>query len=144
MIVLDENLPDGQRRILRNSRIRVSQIGHEVGRSGMRDAEIIPFLRRLRRLTFFTRDDWFYEPTHCHSRYCLVLLAVAEDEAASFVRRILRHPALNTHRKRMGKVIRATHAGLRLWRLDGIEEHLVWPGTSRRPVRRKRAVRSPK
>jgi hypothetical protein len=79
VIVLDENLPDGQRRILRSSRIRVSQIGHEVGRSGMRDAEIIPFLRRL--LTFFTRDDWFYQPTHCHSRCCLVLLAVAEDEA---------------------------------------------------------------
>ena len=42
---------------------------------------------------------------------CLVLLAVAEDDAASFIRRVLRHPALNTHGKRMGKVVRATHAG---------------------------------
>jgi hypothetical protein len=128
VIVLDENLPDSQRRLLRSWRIRVQQIGHELGRPGMRDAEIVPFLRRLQRRTFFTRDDWFYQPTHRHSGNCLVLLAVAEDEAASFIRRVLRHPVLNTHRKRMGTVVRATHAGLRLWRLDSnIEERLAWP-----------------
>jgi hypothetical protein len=128
VIVLDENLPDSQRRLLRAWRIRVQQIGHELGRSGMRDPEIIPFLGRLRRLTFFTRDDWFYQPTHRHSGYCLVLLAVAEDEAASFIRRVLLHPALDTHGKRMGTVVRATHAGLRLWRLhSNIEERLAWP-----------------
>ena len=128
MIVLDETLPDSQRRLLRSWRIRVQQIGHELGRPGMRDAEIVPFLRRLQRLMFFTRDDWFYRPTHCHSGYCLVLLAVAEDEAASFIRRVLRHPSLNTHGKRMGKVVRATHAGLRVWHLHhNIEERLAWP-----------------
>ena len=128
MIVLDENLPDSQRRLLRSWRIRVQQIGHELGRRGMRDAEIVPFLRRLQRLTFFTRDDWFYQPTHRHAENCLVLLAIAEDEAASFIRRVLRHPSLNTHAKRKGKVVRATHAGLRVWRLNGdIEERLAWP-----------------
>lgn len=133
MIVLDENLPDSQRRLLRSWRIRVRQIGHEVGRPGMRDAEILPFLRRLRQPTFFTRDDWFYQPAHRHVAYCLILLAVAENEAASFIRRVLRHPALNTHGKRMGKVIRATQAGLRVWRLNtDAEERLGWLGSHRR------------
>ncbi len=127
MIVLDENLPDSQCRLLRSWRIRVLQIGHELGRPGMRDAEVVSYLRRLQRLTFFTRDDWFYHPTHRHSGYCLVLLAVAEDEAASFVRRVLRHPSLNTRGKRMGKVVRATHAGLRVWQLrENVEERLDW------------------
>ena len=128
MIVLDENLPDSQRRLLRSWRIRVQQIGHELGRPGMRDAEIVPFLRRLQRPPFFTRDDWFYQPTHRHSASCLVLVAVAEDESASFIRRVLHHPSLNTHGKRMGKVVRATHAGLRAWQLhSSIEERLAWP-----------------
>jgi hypothetical protein len=128
VIVLDENLPDSQRRLLRSWRIRAQQVGHELGRPGMRDVEILRFLRRLPRPTFFTRDDWFYQPGHRNSRGCLTLLAVAEDEAASFIRRVLRHPSLDTHGKRMGKVVRATHAGLRVWRLHSdTEERLLWP-----------------
>jgi hypothetical protein len=128
VIVLDENIPDSQRRLLRSWRIRVQQIGHELGRREMRDSEIVRFLRRFQRLTFFTRDDWFYQPAHRHPGNCLVLVAVGEDEAASFIRRVLRHPSLDTHQKRKGKVVRAAHAGLRLWRLrTDVEERLAWP-----------------
>jgi len=37
---------------------------------------------------------------------------VRQDEAAAFVRRLLRHKEFNTQAKRMGKVIRLSTAGL--------------------------------
>ena len=72
-------------------------------------------LHRLRRPTFFTRDEDFYTPRLCHGRYCLVYLAVAKDEVAPFVRRLLRHPELNTVVKRMGTVIRVSQVALSVW-----------------------------
>lgn len=42
--------------------------------------------------------------------------------SASFIRRLLRHPAFKTQAKRMGKVIRVGHGGIRLWRLHVEEE----------------------
>ena len=61
MIVLDENFTESQRQLLRGWRISVRQIGYDIGRSGMDDDEIIPFLLRLRRPTFFTLDRGFYK-----------------------------------------------------------------------------------
>ena len=128
MIVLDENIPDNQRQLLRSWRIRVVQVGREIARPGVLDEAIIPLLRRLKKATFFTRDVRFYDPVYRHSTYCLVTLAVGEEEAASFIRRVLRHQALDTRRKRMGKVVRATSAGLRWWRLHSdVEERFAWP-----------------
>lgn len=127
MNILDENIPDNQRHILRNWRIRVRQIGHEVGRQGMADEEIIPLLHQLGPVTFFTRDDDFYHRHLCHNRYCLVCLAVGQYEVASFIRRFLRHPMFNTNAKRMGKVIRVSHVGMRMWQLHVAEaEELMW------------------
>jgi hypothetical protein len=107
--VLDENIIDNQRRQLMSWRMRIHQIGFEVGRKGMKDREIIPFLHQLKQPTFFTRDDDFYERRLCHAGYCLVYLDVRKEEVAIFVRRVLRHPAFKTKAKRMGKVIRASH-----------------------------------
>ena len=128
MNVLDENIPDSQRQLLRGWRVRVRQIGHEVGHQGMKDEEIIPFLHQLGPVTFFTRDLGFYHRHLCYADYCLVCLAVGQYEVASFIRRFLRHPAFNTRAKRMGKVIRVTHTGMRIWKLHAEkEERLVWP-----------------
>lgn len=128
MNVLDENIPNSQRQLLRSWRIRMYQIGHEVGRQGMKDEEIIPLLHRLRSVTFFTRDLGFYRRQLCHDRYCLVCLAVGQYEAASFIRRLLRHPTCNTQAKRMGKVIKLDHMRIRIWQLHvDKEEKLVWP-----------------
>lgn len=44
MILLDENFPESQHQLLRSWRIRPQQIGYEIGRKGMQDEEIIPFL----------------------------------------------------------------------------------------------------
>jgi hypothetical protein len=84
-------------------------------------------LHRLRHVTFFTRDLGFYRRDLCHANYCVVCLAVGPYEAASFIRRLLRHPALDTKTKRMGKVLLVAHTGLRLWQLHAIKEReLQW------------------
>lgn len=101
MNILDENILATQRQLLRSWRIRVRQIGYDIGRKGMSDDEIISFLHRQRHPTFFTRDLGFYERDLCHSGYCLVSLAVEKNEAAVFVRRVLRHPEFDTKAKRM-------------------------------------------
>jgi hypothetical protein len=125
--VLDENIVESQRQLLRSWRIRVRQIGHEVGRAGMLDDEIISLLQGLRGVTFFTRDLRFYGAKNCSENYCMVCLAVSQHEAAVFLRRILRHPALDTRAKRMGKVVRAAHMGIRLWSRSSTEEiELRW------------------
>ena len=117
MNVLDENILESQRQLLINWRIPFRQIGFEVGRSGLKDDEIIPLLLTLRQPTFFTLDADFYKRQLCHARYALIHLDVADFEAATFVRRFLRQPEFNTQAKRLGVVIRASHAGLNAWRL---------------------------
>ncbi len=47
MNILDENISEDQRQLLRGWRIRARQIGHEVGRPGMQDGEIIPLLHGM-------------------------------------------------------------------------------------------------
>ena len=127
MNILDENITDSQRQLLRSWKIQVSQIGHEVGRQGTKDEEIIPLLHKLKTVTFFTRDIGFYDRQLCHADYCLVCLDLSQYEVASFIRRFLRHPSFNTKAKRMGKIIRLTHVGLQVWRLHAKnEERLNW------------------
>lgn len=60
MNVLDENIPNSQRQLLRSWRIGVHQIGHELRRQGMKDEEIISLLHGLPLVTFFTRDLGFF------------------------------------------------------------------------------------
>lgn len=127
MNILDENIPESQRQLLRSWRIHIQQIGYEISRKGMKDEEIIPFLHQLRKSTFFTRDLGFYKRQLCHSNYCIVCLAVGQYEAASFIRRFLRHPKLNTQAKRMGIVAWAGHLGIQVWQLHSErEEEVEW------------------
>lgn len=93
----------------------------------MKDERIIPFLHHLKRPTFFTRDSGFYHRHLCQANYCPVCLVVSQYEAASFIRRFLRHAEFNAWTNRKGKVIRVGHTGIRLWRLHGEEEErLRW------------------
>ncbi len=117
MNIIDENIIDNQCQLLRGWRIPFRQIGHGVGREGLKDNEIISLLHGLRRPTFFTRDDDFYDRHLCHAGYCLVHLAVKKDEVAVFLRRLICHREFNTEAKRMGSVIRVSHAGLSVWRI---------------------------
>jgi len=123
--VLDENILESQRQLLRNWRIPVRQIGHELGRKDMADEALIPFLLTLRRPTLFTRDLGLYDRPLCHARYCVVTLAVHQHEAAHFVRRLLSQRVFSTQAKRMGAVIRVMHTGLAVWRLHAEHELLL-------------------
>jgi hypothetical protein len=125
MNVLDENISVMQRQLLRGWRIPARHIGYETGQKGMTDDEIIPFLLSLRRPTFFTLDWDFYTPILCHKRYCMVLLDVRRDEAALFIRRLLRHSQFDTQGKRMGMVARATYSGVYVWLRHASEERYV-------------------
>jgi hypothetical protein len=127
LIVLDENILDDQRLLLQAFRVGTKQIGVDFGRKGMKDDEIIVLLRQHRSITFFTRDADFYLPEFRHPRYCLVVMSVGQNEAATFVRRFLRQPDFDTQLKRMGRVVRVSHAGLSAWRLRSqAEAGSVW------------------
>ena len=56
MLVLDENVPAGQRLLLRKARVKFRVIGVEVAGSGTTDENIIPVLHGLPRPTFFSLD----------------------------------------------------------------------------------------
>ena len=126
MIVLDENIPEDQRLLLRSWRIRAYQVGRDVGRAGIKDEQIMPLLLKLRRPNFFTRDLGFFDAKLSHARYSIVCLAVGPDEAASFVRRFLRHRSFDTQAKRLGRVMRVSQVGIRVFPPGGQEEMLTW------------------
>ena len=127
MTILDENIREDQRELLRRWRIPVRQIGADLGRKGMKDPAIVRLLHSSRNSTFFTRDVGFYDPHLCHAGYCIVMLAVEKTEVAIFVRRMLRHRSFNTQTQRMGAVLRVSSAGISLWRLHSeTETRVVW------------------
>ena len=116
MIILDENILDGQRMLLEAWRLAPRQIGVNLGRKGLKDEEIIVLLRQQRNPTFFSRDAGFYYPNLRHRSYCLVVTSVEQNEVATFVRRFLRHPGFDTRVMRMGRVVRISHARITFWR----------------------------
>jgi hypothetical protein len=127
MNLLDENVSESQRRLLRSRRVSVRQVGLDVGRKGMKDDEIISLLHQSDRLTFFTFDADFYDRRLCHAAYCLVYLDVEDELIAETIRRFLRHRGFNSKVKRMGRVIRAFQTGLTVWRIHEEQEgRLSW------------------
>jgi len=82
----------------------------------MQDDEIIPLLHSLDKPTFYTRDLEFFSHDEPHPAFCLVCLAVGQYEVASFVRRVLRHPDLDTKAKRMGRCLLVSSAAIRVKR----------------------------
>jgi hypothetical protein len=127
MNLLDENIPDIQRRLIQNRHLPVYQIGVDIATKGIKDQAIISLLHALGRPTFFTQDHAFYRRALCHPEYCLVHLDVQEDEVADFVLRTLRHAELNTRAKRMGTVVRVAPERISLWRLRVQKQlHFDW------------------
>ena len=127
MNVLDENILESQRQLLRSWGIPIRQIGVEVGRKGTADEDLLPLLLTLPSPTFFTRDLGFDEPDFAHARYCLVVLAVGQYEVAHFVRRLLRCQAFSSAKRRMGAIIRIMPSGLKVLKLHKEREiRLSW------------------
>ena len=116
MNLLDENIRDDQRALLRRWRIPFRQIGKEISHSGIKDENLIPFLHRLHGATLFTQDKDFFKQGLSHQAYGLVYLDVKYKEVAEFIRRFLKHPALDTQTKRRGLVARVHKEGAQFWR----------------------------
>lgn len=116
MNLLDENIRDDQRALLRKWRIPFRQIGKEISRSGVADENLIPLLHRLHRATLFTQDQDFFDRSFCHEAYGLVFLEIRYKEVAAFIRRFLKHSAFNTQAKRLGMVARVRAEGVQFWR----------------------------
>jgi hypothetical protein len=123
--VLDENILESQRLLLKSWRVPVRQIGLELSRNGMSDEQILPFLLTVRQPTFFTRDLGFWSLDFRHDRRCLVVLAIGQYEVAYFVRRLLRHPMFDAHVKRMGRVFRVMPTGVLVLEPREAAERLV-------------------
>jgi hypothetical protein len=102
--LLDENIRDDQRALLRKWRIPFRQVDREISRAGIGDDDIVPLLHGLHRATLFTQDARFFKEQHCHDSYGLVLLAVKYRDLAQFIRRFLKHQAFDTQAKRFGVV----------------------------------------
>ena len=115
MNLLDENIRQDQREQLRERRVPFRALTRDLAHPGMQDAEIIPLLHRLRRLTFFTHDQDFFKRGLVHPAYCLVWLDVFDGHAAEFIRRFLKHPAFRTAAKRMGVVAHVHREGIDFW-----------------------------
>jgi hypothetical protein len=94
-VLLDENM-DRHVVAFLQSWITVGQIGHEVGRTGMQDEEIIPrLLLEVKRATLLTHDERIYRLQRPHARYCLVIVPeLSAKQVAALVRRLLKLPGL--------------------------------------------------
>jgi hypothetical protein len=112
---IDENVVAAQRRQLANRRIHFKRIGSELGRAGMKDDELVPLLRRIGNVTFFTCDEDFFDPRLRHAKCCFVWLDVEERQTAAYIRRFLKHPRFRTRKLRLGTVVRVAHKGLSAW-----------------------------
>jgi len=125
--ILDANIVASQREQLMVWRVRVRQIGRELGHRFDPDANIIPLLRNQKRATFFTRDRDFWDGRLSDSNYCIVWLDVPAMQAADYIRRFLRHPRFSTAAKRLGKVIQVRPTGLAvLGPRHGKAESIEW------------------
>jgi hypothetical protein len=126
--LLDEHVRAEQRELLRRWRLGVRQIGHDVGRGGMDDDEIVPLLHALPRPTLFTRDRGFYDRSLRHPAYCLVHLDVEATQVAAYVRRFLRHPEFGAYARRRGMAVRLSPTGVHVRRPRAeAEEARPWP-----------------
>ena len=127
MNLLDENFPADQLPLLRTWHIPFRKIGREVSHLGMEDPDIIPLLHRIRHVTFFTHDRGFFDAGLCHGQYCLVWLDVPPDAVALFIRRLLKHPRLDTTAKRLGPVVRAHPDAVEFWQRNRPDpRHIAW------------------
>ncbi len=82
----------------------------------MDDEDIVTFLRKLTKPTFFTRDGGFFRAELSHSKYGIVWLDVRVQETAKFVRKMLRCHRFDTWAKRKGLVVGLSAEKIKAWR----------------------------
>ena len=91
------------------------------------EQEILRYLHHSKQVTFFTRDLGFFRYRLCHKNYCLVVIEMAEVDAASSILRFLRHPAFKTKSQRCGKVIKRLPHRIAWWEYTNRRhQNLIW------------------
>lgn len=128
MLILDENVVSDHEVQLWRWGIRTKKIGDDVGRSGMKDEEIIPLLHSLPRPVLFTNDLRFYERDSPHPNYCIVVVSAGKVEMPPLIRRFLKHPNFDSEAKCLGRIVLLTQHNLRVrqFKVSG-ETTLEWP-----------------
>jgi hypothetical protein len=126
VIVLDENIVEDQVELLRKWKLRFRLVGVDIAKTATPDDDILRLLHHLHQPTFFTRDADYRSPDLAHPKYCLVFLEVRSKESANYIRRVLRHRALDTVAKRMGAIVQVGERGMRVWRLHKSGISLNW------------------
>lgn len=116
MFLLDENVSEAEVLRLRRWGIHVRVVGHDLGRIGTADEDLLPLLRRLKRPVLFTQDAGFFRFDWLHPNYGLIWIDARPAEAANLIRRFLKHPRFNTQSKRLGLVARVHLSGVQFWR----------------------------
>lgn len=116
MNLLDENIRQDQGDQLRKWRIKFRRLVVDFEHPGIKDAQIVPVLHRVKHVTFFTHDQDYFRRKLVHCGYCLVWLDLFDGDAAWFIRSFLRHRLFATHARRMGAVARVHPGGIDFWR----------------------------
>jgi hypothetical protein len=87
--------------------------------------EIVGLLVRSRRPTFVTRDLGFFRASSVTSAAAWCAWPSIARRSPSFLRRLLRHPDLDSTARRLGLVLRVSSAGIRAWSLHASDELFI-------------------
>ena len=116
-IDVDEHLAHDEVTIALKHWITAEQIGVELSQArGRSDDSLITLLRSLKRRTFITIDDWFYQRRLCDNAYCIIYFHVTTEKQAqipTLLRRLFIIPGFSTIRERMGKVVRVSEESIK-------------------------------
>jgi len=100
----------------------------DIAVAGTKDEGLVPLLHRLAAPTFFSLDQDFFRPDWARRNCALVWLGAADDRAAEFIRRFIRHALFDTQARRMGVVGRVHAGGVVYWRAGNPSAQSVsWP-----------------
>jgi hypothetical protein len=103
-------------------------VGVDIAVAGTKDEGLVPLLHRLAAPAFFSLDQDFFRPDWAHRNYAPVWLDAADDRAAEFIRRFIRHALSETQAKRMGVVGRVHAPGVVHWRGGNPSaQSVLWP-----------------
>jgi hypothetical protein len=100
------------------------------------DDRIPELLRTLNRPTFVTIDEGFWDRRLCDSHYCILYLAIRDNQQSqipSLIRQVFHLSAFKNKAVRMGKVARISSASIEYWQLGNQSLHVLsWPARSRK------------
>jgi hypothetical protein len=87
----------------------------------IRDDRVPEILRTLRSPTFITIDHGFWNARLCHPGYCVLYLALRDDQQhliPALLRALLRRAEFRSRSNRMGKVVRVGPKAVPYWEFE--------------------------